>query len=122
MFGAKWNRLNLFFWIRKKVEQSMRHLVITSESSNIYNTTDFEQYLFKRTTLKLTKGTSIQGWRFILSNWGDEAGPLFYSRESNMTNVQHASGQINLRPKKSLYRKLRNFCPQNHVKTPKKVQ
>ena len=50
---------------------------------------------------------------------GDEARPLSFSRESNMTHVQHAFEQIKWGQKKGLHRNLKSFCPQNQVKTKK---
>ena len=74
----------------------------------------------------------------LFSTLGGEARPRFFSREVNMTNFQHASGQIKFRQKRSslkieqflspnlseeqkkvLYRKLKSICPRNHVKTKK---
>ena len=58
-------------------------------------------------------------------HWWDEAGPRFFSRQTNI-NVQHAFKQIKWRPKKNqkqkgLHRNLKSFCPRNQAKTKKKV-
>ena len=42
-------------------------------------------------------GNNLQfypNFALFCEHWGDEARPLFFSRESNMTNVQHAFEQI----------------------------
>ena len=46
---------------------------------------------------------------------GDKARQLFFSLESNMTNVQHASGQIKWRPKEKQKKVQRSSSAQMHT-------